>query len=76
MVFAFLENPKYVTTEQQSVSKTLTNLKILLKQEYVWLITLIIMCTYFDYKVTDIYSLFDFNVMGYDDVEAANINAL
>ena len=34
------------------------------------------MCTYFDYKVTDIYSLFAFNVMGYDDVEAANINAL
>ena len=76
VVFAFLENPKYAITEQQSVSKTLTNFKILLKQESVWLLTLIIMCAYFGYKVTDIYSLFAFNVMGYDEAEAANISAL
>ena len=36
----------------------------------------IILCAYFGYKVTDIYSLYASDVMGYDEVKSANISSL
>ena len=36
----------------------------------------IILCAYFGYKVTDIYSLYASDVLGYDEVNAANVGSL
>ena len=37
---------------------------------------MIILCAYFGYKVTDIYSLYASEVMNYDEIEAANVGSL
>ena len=36
----------------------------------------IILCAYFGYKVTDIYSLYASEVLGFDEVDAANVSSL
>ena len=48
----------------------------MLKLESVWLLMMIILCAYFGYKVTDIYSLYASEVMNYDEIEAANVGSL
>lgn len=47
-----------------------------LKLESVWLLMLIILCAYFGYKVTDIYSLYASDVMKFNEIESANIGSL
>lgn len=47
-----------------------------LKMESVWLLMIIILCAYFGYKVTDIYSLYASEVMNYDEIDSANIGSL
>ena len=47
-----------------------------LKMESVWLLMIIILCAYFGYKVTDIYSLYASEVMTYDEIDSANIGSL
>ena len=52
------------------------NIIAVLKLETVWLLMIIILCAYFGYKVTDIYSLYAADVMGYDEVNSANVSSL
>ena len=55
------------------------NIKSLLelaKLKSVWLISLIILCAYMGYKITDIYSLYASEVMLFDEINAARIGAL
>jgi len=47
-----------------------------LKMESVWLLMIIILCAYFGYKVTDIYSLYASEVMYYNEIDSANIGSL
>jgi len=47
-----------------------------LKMESVWLLMIIILCAYFGYKVTDIYSLYASEVMNYNEIDSANIGSL
>ena len=55
------------------------NIKSLLelaKLKSVWLISLIILCAYMGYKITDVYSLYASEVMLFDEIDAARVGAL
>ena len=43
----------------------------LLKKKSVWLLMIMILCGYSGYKATDIFSLYAFEVMGFDEVRSA-----
>ena len=60
----------------KSSSHSLKDILKVLKLESVWLLMLIILCAYFGYKVTDIYSLYASEVMNYNEIEAANVGSL
>jgi len=51
------------------------NMKKLLKSKSIFLISIIILCAYMGYKITDIYSLYAAEVMMYDQINAAKIGA-
>lgn len=59
-----------------SVKNSFTNISKVLKLEAVWLLMFIILCAYFGYKVTDIYSLYASEVMNYDEIQSANVGGL
>ena len=55
------------------------NIKSLLelaKLKSVWLISIIILCAYMGYKITDVYSLYASEVMLFDEINAARVGAL
>lgn len=76
-VFVYF-NLKIKPGEQQisSTSHSIKNIIAVLKLESVWLLMMIILCAYFGYKVTDIYSLYASEVMNYNEIEAANVGSL
>ena len=77
-VFVYF-NLKIKPNEQNQITKTahsFKNIVAVLKLESVWLLMIIILCAYFGYKVTDIYSLYASEVMNYDEIEAANVGSL
>ena len=77
-VFVYF-NLKIKPGEQNPNNKTahsFKNIVAVLKLESVWLLMIIILCAYFGYKVTDIYSLYASEVMNYDEIEAANVGSL
>ena len=77
-VFVYF-NLKIKPSEQNPNNKTahsFKNIVAVLKLESVWLLMIIILCAYFGYKVTDIYSLYAAEVMNYDEIEAANVGSL
>ena len=51
------------------------NMKKLLKSKSIFLISIIILCAYMGYRITDIYSLYAAEVMMYDQINAAKIGA-
>jgi len=75
-VFFFMKNNTHDRTDQVSSVNSLKNIISVLKLESVWLLMGIILCAYFGYKVTDIYSLYASDVMLYDEVQAANVGSL
>lgn len=65
--------------EEKDFNSSVYSLKAIqkvLKMESVWLLMIIILCAYFGYKVTDIYSLYASEVMNYDEIDSANIGSL
>lgn len=52
---------------------TFNEIKALLKLPSVWLLMVIILCAYVGYKLTDVISQFANEVMGYDQVESAQV---
>ena len=52
---------------------TIENFKKIMKIPSVWLLMVIILCAYFGYKVTDIFSLYAKEVMLYDDITSAKV---
>ena len=63
------EVEKEIILEKISISQ----IKEVLRLPAVWLLMVIILCAYVGYKVTDILSLYAQDVMGYDQVQAAQI---
>jgi len=65
-------------TEDKIVEEKLglENIKKALKLPTVWLMMIIILTGYCGYKITDIFSLYAKDVMGYDELKAAGIGTL
>lgn len=78
LTFFFLKNLKITSEESTSKSKSLTKVdfKKVLKIPSVWLLMIIILCAYYGYKTTDIFSQFANEIMGYDAIESAKIGTL
>ena len=74
LVFFFLKESE---TEEEVTRKTwtetLANFRIVVKIPSVWLLMIIILCAYVGYKITDVFSLFANEVMGYDDIKSAKV---
>ncbi|MDG5491856.1 nitrate/nitrite transporter [Psychroserpens sp. SPM9] len=52
---------------------TLENFKMVMKFKAVWLLMIIILCAYYAYKMTDVFSLYAEDVMLYNKIESAKI---
>ncbi|MDA9602836.1 MFS transporter [Flavobacteriaceae bacterium] len=76
LVYFFMKTKTEKGVFQSDNTHSLNNILAVLKLETVWLLMIIIICAYFGYKVTDIYSLYASDVMGYDEVNSANIGSL
>ncbi len=70
LVFFFLKS----TISEEKILKekiTVANIRSVLKLPSVWLLMFIILCAYVGYKITDIFSLYASEVLGYSEVDAA-----
>ena len=76
LVYFFMKTKTEKGVFQSENAHSLNNILAVLKLETVWLLMVIILCAYFGYKVTDIYSLYASDIMGYDEVKSANISSL
>ena len=76
LVYFFMKTKTEKGVFQSDNTHSLNNILAVLKLETVWLLMIIILCAYFGYKVTDIYSLYASDVMGYNEVNSANIGSL
>lgn len=73
-VFLFL---RFNEVEQSTTKRvkvfTLENFKIVIKFRTAWLLMLIILCAYYAYKMTDLFSQYAEDVMLYNKIESAKI---
>ena len=76
LVYFFMNTKNEKGSFNTENKNSLENIIAVLKLETVWLLMIIILCAYFGYKVTDIYSLYAADVMGYDEVNSANVSSL
>lgn len=74
LVWFFLRNGNEKEYQNMQLSKiTIGQLGVVLKLQSVWLLMLMILCAYFGYKVTDVFSLYAQDVMLYNQVESAKV---
>lgn len=73
IIYFFLktENDQNVTSESHTVS--LESFKTIMRFKSVWLLMIIVLCAYFGYKMTDVFSLYAKDVMLYNDVASAKV---
>ncbi|MEO6347236.1 MAG: MFS transporter, partial [Aquaticitalea sp.] len=62
-----------IDTTQNHKIYTAENFKRVMGYPSVWLMMLIILCAYVGYKVTDIFSLYAKDVLGFDDIKSAEV---
>ena len=75
LVYFFLK-PLEDTTAVSKMARgiyTASNFKKVMSYPSIWLMMIIILCAYVGYKITDIFSLYAKDVLGYDDIESAKI---
>ncbi len=60
-------------TERKAKLLTLKNFKTVMKFRAVWLLMVIILCAYYGYKMTDLFSQYAEDVMLYNKIEAAKV---
>jgi MFS family permease len=75
IVFFFLKFKQTENLDSDKPSKLLTvdNFKAVMKFRAVWLLMIIILCAYYGYKMTDLFSQYAEQVMGYNKIEAAKV---
>lgn len=75
IVFFFLKLNFEETLISGKNSKLITieNFKKVMKFKAVWLLMIIILCAYYSYKMTNLFSQYAEQVMGYDKIEAAKV---
>lgn len=60
-------------TEKNANLITLNNFKIVMQYKAVWLLMIIILCAYYGYKMTNLFTQYAEQVMHYDKIEAAKV---
>lgn len=60
-------------TESRNEELSIDGILSVIKNPTVWWQTIIVLCSYVGYKCTDDFSLYASEVLGYNDVEAANV---
>lgn len=75
IVFFFLKADNNNNNDMQKASKavSLESFKTIIKFKSVWLLMIIVLCAYFGYKMTDVFSLYAKDVMLYDDINSAKV---
>ncbi|EGV44933.1 MFS transporter [Bizionia argentinensis JUB59] len=74
LVYFFLKNKGYSETASNSTQNlTWRNFKTVMAYPSVWLLMIIILCAYFGYKMTDVFSLYAKDVMLYNDIDSAQV---
>lgn len=74
LVYSFLKSSStQEVAEEKTKLYTVENFKRVSKYPAVWLMMIIILCAYVGYKVTDVFSLYAKDVLGYDDIKSAEI---
>lgn len=77
LVFLFLRKLRTTNNVATKVEKTktlsLANFKTIMQFKSVWLLMVIILCAYFGYKMTDLFSQYAEQVMNYNKIEAAKV---
>ena len=80
LVFLFMKSESKNESKNESKKNnsinSLKNIKTVLKYRSIWLMMIIIISAYVGYKLTDIYSLYAFEVMFYSEIKAAEIGSL
>ncbi|WP_430468063.1 MFS transporter [Winogradskyella ouciana] len=62
-----------IKLEHNAKLLTMENFKIVMKYRAVWLLMIIILCAYYGYKMTDLFSKYAEQVMNYNKIEAAKV---
>ncbi len=73
LVYFFLKKLTINSTDDSSSNFKLSIFKDVLKIPTVWFMMVIILCAYFGYKTTDIFSLYAKEVMLFNEIDAAKI---
>lgn len=60
-------------TEQNAKLITVKNFKTIIQYKAVWLLMMIILCAYYGYKMTNLFTQYAEQVMHYDKIEAAKV---
>ena len=76
LVFHFMKSESKNKSKTNNSIHSLINIKSVLKYKSIWLMMIIIISAYVGYKITDIYSLYAFEVMLYSETKAAEIGSL
>ncbi|WP_296316763.1 MFS transporter [Winogradskyella sp. UBA3174] len=73
LFFLKLNIEKTLTSQKPSKLITIENFKIVMKFKAVWLLMIIILCAYYSYKMTNLFSQYAEQVMGYNKIEGAKV---
>ena len=73
LVYYYIQLPKAKSETFNEKIYTLENFRKVMNYPSVWLMMIIILCAYVGYKVTDIFSLYAKDIMGYDDIASAQV---
>jgi sugar phosphate permease len=79
LIFLFLKENTTLKSKKTSLlsrKEIVKNYITAIKIPSVWLLMVIVLCSYVGYKVTDIFSLYANEVMGYNEVDSAKIGTL
>ncbi|MFL2590226.1 MAG: MFS transporter [Flavobacteriaceae bacterium] len=76
LVFHFMKSESKNKPKTNNSDLSLKNIKSVLKYKSIWLMMIIIISAYVGYKITDIYSLYAYEVMLYSETKAAEIGSL
>lgn len=73
LLFMNIKNAEDTNSEQSYTKISLSNFRAVSRISSVWWLMIIILCAYVGYKITDVFSLYAKEVMGYNEIEAAKV---
>lgn len=71
--FVWHSVPKRIIASAEQFRPTVKNVLNIMRMPVIWMQALIIVCAYVGYKITDDYSLYAHDVLGFDEVSAAAV---